>query len=220
MNQQSVKDDQGTTLRFTDIMFGFAFKEIYTRFANWAKYPAQTANATRAYLFMVLAVVLMSYVGYRKSKARKDYRLDLFSLPFARFGVDQALVAIYIVMALRIPDKNLADFKELPLGWARVALVWVLVVWSGYFLWDLLGFWMSGREKDGKRVYDEIPRRRSSFLISLAFLILFAALMIWHPDSATATFLSAAVLAIAYRLTKDYRQRLRWLVQWDQKPDA
>ena len=74
-----------TSLRYTDILFGFVIRELFLRLQNW---PDLTA-AVRWHLIVGTTLVLGSWIGYRRSLNRSSYEVKFFNLPLARFIVDQ-----------------------------------------------------------------------------------------------------------------------------------
>lgn len=83
-------DKKDTGLRFTDVLFGFVFKEIFFRLADWNSIDGDGAPIVKAHLVLAAVVTMSSYVGFRKSLSRADYKLKFFNLPMIRFVVVEA----------------------------------------------------------------------------------------------------------------------------------
>jgi len=135
-----------TSLRYTDILFGFVIKEIFTRLQNW---PNQVA--VKAQLIVALTLVLGSWIGYRRSTNRSFYEVKFFNLPFFRFLVDQFMLIMYFRVAVMTP-LDLKDEVQEMLA-LKTALL-MLVVFVSYAIWDALGLWMArARDANGKPIY-------------------------------------------------------------------
>lgn len=67
-----------TSLRFTDILFGFVIREIFLRLQYWENLPRHVLM----HLGVCLALVLGSWIGYRRSLNRSSYEVKFFNLPF------------------------------------------------------------------------------------------------------------------------------------------
>src|ERR1051325_11821190 len=84
-----------TSLRYTDILFGFVIREIFLRLQYW-----QSIN--RFILLQLsgcVALVLGSWIGYRRSLNRSSFEVKFFNLPFFRFLLDQAMLILYFQVA-------------------------------------------------------------------------------------------------------------------------
>ncbi|HKV34433.1 MAG TPA: hypothetical protein VJP89_08935 [Pyrinomonadaceae bacterium] len=109
------------------------------------------------YLLTCLALVLGSWIGYRRSLNRSAYEVKFFNLPFFRFLLDQAMLILYFqVVGSTVVDltkswtdpsansnlsgnsKHLADSTI-----ALLTLIFVL-----YWLWDILGMCMAISKKE------------------------------------------------------------------------
>src|SRR5438132_902411 len=88
-----------TGLRFTDILFGFVIRELFLRLQNWATLPW----FVRWQLIAGTALVLGSWIGFRRSLNRSSYELKFFNLPLLRFVLDQLMVILYFRVAVLAP---------------------------------------------------------------------------------------------------------------------
>jgi hypothetical protein len=134
-------DRQDTSLRYTDLLFGFVVREIFIRLQAW---PQLTTDA-RLHLVAATVLVLGSWIGYRRSLNRSTYAVKFFNLPFSRFVVDQLMLVIYFRFAVltEYPWTGRQDTTGLPSHSATL----VLYAFMLYLVWDLLGVWMaSARE--------------------------------------------------------------------------
>src|SRR5947207_7928440 len=69
-----------TSLRYTDILFGFVIREIFLRLQYWHNLNLDAW----LYLLVCLALVLGSWIGYRRSLNRSSYEVKFFNLPLFR----------------------------------------------------------------------------------------------------------------------------------------
>src|SRR5262249_21427024 len=92
------EDTNDTALRFTDVLFGFALKEIVTRLIEWE----QLTTATKLHLVLAALTILGSYVGFRNSQKRGRFKLRFLNLATLRFGLDQVMVFFYFWLAIYV----------------------------------------------------------------------------------------------------------------------
>jgi hypothetical protein len=127
-----------TSLRYTDILFGFVIKELFVRLQDWALLDC----AVRLHLIVGTTLVLGSWIGFRRSLNRPRYQVKFFNLPFSRFILDQLMLILYFRVAVLTPSpiagKTLPDVNAL----ARTTVKLVAAVYVLYLFWDLLGIWM------------------------------------------------------------------------------
>ena len=126
-----------TGLRFTDILFGFAIKELFVRLQNWSVEPWYI----RWQLLAGTTLVLGSWIGFRRSLNRSSYELKFFNLPLIRFVLDQAMLVIYFRVAILTPNE--AHAKTNPSSLTRSTTTALLVVFLLYLAWDVLGVVMN-----------------------------------------------------------------------------
>ena len=93
-------EERDTGLRFTDILFGFVIRELFIRLQHWS----QLAWFVRWQLIAATALVLGSWIGFRRSLNRPTYQLKFFNLPLVRFFVDQLMLILYFRIATLTPD--------------------------------------------------------------------------------------------------------------------
>jgi hypothetical protein len=142
-----------TSLRYTDILFGFVIREIFWRLQYW-----QSLNRhILLQLSVCVALVLGSWIGYRRSLNRSSYEVKFFNLPLFRFLLDQAMLIFYFQLAgstpadLAVISRNPPDPSQLAQDTIKL-LVFIFVL---YLAWDLLGIWMANSEDAGKPRYAE-----------------------------------------------------------------
>lgn len=126
-----------TSLRYTDILFGFVIRELFLRLQNWS----QLDHVVKWHLMTATVLVLGSWIGYRRSLNRSSYEVKFFNLPFWRFVVDQFMLVVYFRMAVLtniLPTRGL-DWPQLVLDTTRLTAF----VFVSYWVWDLLGLWMA-----------------------------------------------------------------------------
>ncbi|HEY7501371.1 MAG TPA: hypothetical protein VH740_22815 [Vicinamibacterales bacterium] len=141
-------DRQDTSLRYTDLLFGFVVRELFIRLQNWPQLPA----AARLQLVSVTVLVLGSWIGYRRSLNRSTYAVKFFNLPFWRFVIDQLMLVIYFRLAVltEYPWTGKQDLSTLASHTATL----VVDVFGLYLLWDALGIRIAAAadgEAGGKR---------------------------------------------------------------------
>jgi len=139
-----------TGLRFTDILFGFVIRELFIRLQNWGSLPW----FVRWQLIAGTALVLGSWIGFRRSLNRSTYEVKFFNLPFFRFVLDQGMVLLYFRVATRAPNDAHAHFDADSLSQATIGTV--LLIFVLYLLWDLGAIWMASVKRDRKPKYRKI----------------------------------------------------------------
>jgi hypothetical protein len=215
-----------TGLTFTDILFGLVISELFLRAQIWLQLPTYT----RWHLGVGLALVLGSWIGFRRSVHRTEYELKFFNLPLFRFLMDQAMVLLYFRIAVLTPLTSPQAVAPGPLAERTLAIL--LYVFALYVLWDVFGIWMAyARVHDGLRVrrskYSRLKDRRptgerqapnwAGLLITLTALGLLVALRVRFdvidPDTPNAVsfLIAATVLLLLYRWAKEIRTSWRSL---------
>jgi hypothetical protein len=126
-----------TALRYTDILFGFVIKELFSRLQNWPDLPVEV----RWHLVVGTTLVLCSWIGYRRSQNRTLYEVKFFNLPLARFIVDQLMLILYFKLAVmtELDGSNALGTEDLVTGTLNL----VLLVFCLYAVWDVLGICMA-----------------------------------------------------------------------------
>jgi hypothetical protein len=143
-----------TSLRYTDILFGFVIRELFLRLQNWSALD----SATRWHLIIGTVLVLGSWVGYRRSLKRSAYEVKFFNLPLLKFIADQLMLILYFRLAVMTPaNGTLAAATATPLPpdvLATQTTFLVVQVFFLYVIWDVLGVWMAAsRLPSGKPRY-------------------------------------------------------------------
>src|SRR5262249_2621206 len=121
-----------TSLRYTDILFGFVIRELFLRLQNW---PNLT-TAVQWHLIVGTTLVLGSWIGYRRSLNRLSYEVKFFNLPLVRFIVDQIMLVLYFRIAVltKVDGSDLPAASVLTTDTARL-VVYVFIL---YVVWDFL----------------------------------------------------------------------------------
>jgi hypothetical protein len=204
------KEDKVTTgLTFTDVLFGFVIKELFTRLSDWRT----LSSTTQAHLLTGTVLVLGSYIGFRKSVHRGNFQVYFVNLPLVRFIVDQAMVVLYFRFATATGSKPLPDSVLLRVD--LNLLTWIFVL---YVAWDLISWWMAESEyglrdesfnvrqdASGNALKYE-PRRAvitSSVLVAVTALRVINDQHAFKAASAVAIEVLAIVALVAYRMLKD-----------------
>lgn len=219
-----------TSLRYTDILFGFVIREIFLRLQYWQNLPRHVLM----HLAVCAALVLGSWIGYRRSLNRSSYEVKFFNLPFFRFLLDQAMLILYFQMAgstsvdlgkpMTDPTaKPLVAPDSLLLADGTVKLI--VFIFILYLAWDLLGIWMA-RSKDSVQfrypaVRDNKPQegeqqRRdwAALMITGSFLGLFGVLRLLLNQSSELHVAPIPVLSIAIILLLVYRVAKETKTSW------
>jgi len=209
------EDPNDTGLRFTDVLFGFALREVVLRLVRWV----DLTNAARVHLVLATVVILGSYIGFRNSQKRGKFKLRFFNLAVLRFGLDQAMVFLYFLLALSFPvdstEANLPDANDLLRFDARV----VLAIFALYFLWDLVSHGMAGSgmyftakcDPSAAPPISDVPLSAKQCRTWITVGGLVAAAIIWavadfvEPagGAASAWIGALIVVGVAYRCVKD-----------------
>ncbi len=209
-----------TVLTFTDILFGFVISELFLRLQKWL----QLAWYIRLHLIVGAALVLGSWIGFRRSLHRTEYELKFFNLPIFRFIADQVMILLYFRIAVLTPS----DGTQLPAAdnLAKSTSLLLVFVFVLYAVWDLLGICMAKAQvhagngkrpkypkvnENGKPTDMEQSPNWIGFGITVGILVLLAAL--WgvtygaelNDTQAVWVFSLAVVLLLAYRMLKEIR---------------
>jgi hypothetical protein len=205
-----------TGLRFTDILFGFVIRELFLRLQNWSALPV----VVRWQLVTGAALVLGSWIGFRRSVNRPSYEIKFFNLPFFRFGLDQLMIILYFRIAV------ITDEPYKPVSADRIAhetIKTLVYVYFLYLAWDALGVWMARVKEDGIEKYPKVvdgrPDRTTPSRqdwpgiaitgICLAVIGLLLLLLNHHSFSAAVGLAGATAVLVLYRLGKDVKNT--WL---------
>lgn len=203
-----------TGLRFTDVLFGFVIKELFTRLLNWAVLDL----AVRLHLIAGATLVLGSWIGFRRSVYRSGYQLKFFNLPLFRFLVDQLMLILYFRIAVLtvVPeaDKPYIHYDPEFISTSTTKLtLWVFLL---YFIWDLLGVWIATAKTGNVPRYPKIKSSNmtqeqqdvnvAGTLIS-GIGLLFVFILWWRSDCLGPNILLiiTTVVLLAYRLAKEIR---------------
>ena len=138
-----------TSLRYTDILFGFVIRELFLRLQNWM----QLDRAVQLHLIVGTTLVLGSWIGFRRSLYRSSYQVKFFNLPLFRFIADQLMLILYFRVAVLTDATGKVVVAAVDLADSTMRLL--VFVFILYTLWDLLGIWMAKAKKtgaDGKKI--------------------------------------------------------------------
>lgn len=214
-----------TSLRYTDILFGFVIKELFVRLQDWSQFD----YAVRLHLIVGTTLVLGSWIGFRRSLNRPRYQVKFFNLPFFRFILDQLMLILYFRVAVLIPSpingKTLPGANDL----ANSTIKLVLGIYILYVFWDLLGMWMDKAKiaetgggtqprypkVDGTRMTDQAkPVDVKGFLITAGSTTVMTTLLLarecFTPNQ---LFLAAIASLLVYRWAKEMRTSWKSLRQ-------
>lgn len=219
-------DKTDTSLRYTDILFGFVIRELFLRLQHSPNLPW----ILRWQLIAATVLVLGSWIGFRRSVNRPAYVVKFFNLPFFRFLLDQLMLILYFRVATLIPD--VAGSKQtLPPGDAvtKDTSFLIMVIFALYVLWDLLGMWAAAARDPHDRTAKLYPKVEfdpaqgksvkttntqspdvAGFCISLCFFFVF--LYLWWIANCLipiAALVAMTLLLLLYRWIKEVRTTWR-----------
>lgn len=127
------------------MMFSLAAAEIGIQAAElskldlWSKGRMWHALPAIVHLLVAAFIISASWVGWRRSTASLGIHdvTDVLSLPFFILMLDVLLVVVYFIFvkSVRIEDSNGVPIVEVS---ARKDCFWILIVFGGYFAWDVL----------------------------------------------------------------------------------
>jgi hypothetical protein len=217
---QVSKTDTG--LRFTDILFGFVIRELFLRLQAWADLPW----FVRWQLIAGTALVLGSWIGFRRSLNRSEYEVKFFNYPFWRFLFDQLMVILYFRIAVLTPASappSTVNPDDLAEQTAKI----LLFIFTLYAVWDLLGIRMAKiKDESGGWKYSEIDEDKkptgrqsrrdwpafwitSGTLIALVSTVFVAERTNVGSRGASWIFAACTALLILYRFVKELKNS--WL---------
>lgn len=207
-----------TGLRFTDVLFGFALREIVLRLVKFD----DLTTATRIHLALAAVVILGSYIGFRNSQKRGKFKLRFFNLAVVRFALDQSMVFLYFWLALYFSTDRDPVTGELQLPSSEHLLQFdartISAIFVLYLLWDLTSQWMA---RSGKyftmKGGDQSPPTADTRLEAKPFrtvitagglaaaVAILAVSEFAEPRGDAATWWIGALIlvAVAYRVLKD-----------------
>jgi hypothetical protein len=162
-----------TGLRYTDILFGFVIREIFLRLQYWRSLD----RYAWLYLTACLALVLGSWIGYRRSLNRSAYEVKFFNLPFFRFLIDQGMLILYF----QVVNSKVADLTKPwtdptavisldPSKLASDTVMLLVLVFLLYLIWDYLGIRMAKSKIGNKPRYPDVRNNVSSMKQEDGFL--------------------------------------------------
>jgi hypothetical protein len=209
------RDKFDTSLRYTDILFGFVIRELFLRLQNWN----HVDRSVHLHLLVGATLILGSWIGYRRSLHRSGYQVKFFNLPLLRFIADQLMLILYFRIAVMtdVGGKGTQVISELSKSTVKL----VIYVFILYLVWDLLGIWMAKARTAGtngkkKPLYPALDNSKESeqeqlanwrglviTASSLGFLFLF--FMFADCVAPNAGFAGTIVLLLLYRWVKEMR---------------
>lgn len=217
LHPPATTEQADTSLRYTDILFGFVIRELFLRLQNWS----QLNSGVRWHLVVGITLVLGSWIGFRRSLNRTTYDVKFFNLPLLRFLVDQMMLILYFRIAVltKVDGTSLPNPSDLAADTVRL----VLFIFVLYVVWDLLGIWMAKakvrvaagntdprypRLQEGKitNPKEVQPINLVGFFISVSILAILA--LLWRINDLldpNGLFMAIFLLLLAYRMTKEMR---------------
>ena len=98
------------------------------------------------HLMLVLVLVCTSWVGWSKSISHSDARdvSEIFSIDFLLLLIELLLVVMYFVLARSVePNTSLISNRHVQTSAASLPsavpeALWLMMIYTGYFVWDIL----------------------------------------------------------------------------------
>lgn len=206
-----------TSLRYTDILFGFVIRELFLRLQNW---PGLDAS-TRLHLVAGTVLVLGSWIGYRRSLNRSTYEVKFFNLPLFKFVTDQLMLISYFQVAVLTPVDGKTVITPEVLAFQTVSLI--VQIFVLYLIWDVLGLWMAkSKLSDGRSRYPVLDGQKlteapvepdwTGFSITAAILVVLVTIRAFEARFLPWGLLFVTiVLLLTYRFLKEIRTSWRSL---------
>jgi hypothetical protein len=203
---------QSTGLTFTDILFGFVIKELFSRLQYWGTQP----SVVHWQLITGITLVLGSWIGFRRSMARSNYELKFFNLPLLRFVIDQAMVFMYFRISILTPEAANPSVK--PVSLVQTTSKWLAIIFGLYLLWDFLGVLMSCgskykkiNQKTNEPMTGSLSPNWPGFLITfvsgalIAIVYAIASSTGTHNKNVDLLLIATTILLLGYRFAKEVR---------------
>jgi hypothetical protein len=159
------------TLRFdfVEMLFALTVSQVAVQVSVLVEKQQTLVTAPAAYSHALLALILVatSWVGWRMSKAYGNVEdvSRVFSWAFLVLLLDVGLVVLYFIIANGI---EMPDNTGIIVPSARNETKWIMWVFFGYLLWDLLTKAVMSRPGGagiGKRILDRfLPRAWGTML--------------------------------------------------------
>lgn len=213
-----------TSLRYTDILFGFVIKELFLRLQNWM----QLDRAVQLHLVVGTTLVLGSWIGFRRSLYRSSYQVKFFNLPLFRFIADQLMLILYFRVAVLTDPTGKTLMPASDIADSTVKLL--IYVFALYLLWDVLGIWMAKAKvsaADGKKAprypnasngkdpqitgQEQIPNWWGLIISATGLALLLLFWLFRSCLSPVGEFISATAWLLLYRWLKEIRTSWRLL---------
>jgi len=137
-----------TSLRYTDILFGFVIRELFLRLQNWM----QLDRAVQLHLIVGTTLVLGSWIGFRRSLYRSSYQVKFFNLPLSRFIADQLMLILYFRVAVLTDATGKVVVAAVDLADSTMRLlVFVFILYTLWISWAFGWQRQRKRERTAKR---------------------------------------------------------------------
>jgi hypothetical protein len=204
-----------TSLRYTDILFGFVIRELFIRLQLWRS----LLLPVKLHLVVGTTLVLGSWIGYRRSLHRSGYQVKFFNLPLSRFLIDQMMLVLYFRIAVLTASDGITKFSGHDLAQSTAKLV--MNVFGLYWFWDILGIWMAKatkKELDGgktplyPKVENSVKTTKCQSVNWIGFAITTCGLAVlaflWRVAGCLTSnelFFSTTFLLLLYRWAKEIR---------------
>jgi hypothetical protein len=194
-------------LSFLDLLFAVPVADLAMRVSSANR--AQVSAADWSALAVVLATIVLSWIGLHKDRAamldETHGRGPIGEMPFwgpqfVQFLIEMIIIALYFTMGQFVGLPPNGDHAAPAEGWLTGLL---LAVFFLYLAWDGLDMWLA-------RHGPWLKPARDGFWVTLAFLVLtgfmFIGTLIADPKTAVrVTVLNAAlvILLYVYRVAQD-----------------
>ena len=184
-----------------DVLFALAIGAALEPLKAYKDLPV----AAWSHLALAGVTIMLSWIGYRNSRARSTYRIEFpVNWPLIQFGIDVILVVTYWVLVQSAEPPQSRSIPSYKADLVLVTLAFVL-----YFAWDLVGLAM--RRAGGGTLYSglgsDVPARRGTTIVFALVLVIVTPLLLLGPQShetstVVAVDLALMVWLILYRVVK------------------
>lgn len=201
---------------FVEMLFALTIAEVATQVATMVSDGVGIRAGSSSYAHLLLATMLVaaSWIGWKNSVAKGNQVpvSNVFDLGFLVLVLDVALVVCYFIL-VRGAEK---PHDGIIIHSANNETLWILIVFVGYFLWDVLtkAVAPSSERPFLKRLFGpELWKRgRISFVcLLLALLIWFFLRSVSNQGSVVLADTSLLALVFLFRALKDGKKGWIWI---------
>lgn len=193
-------DNLRSGLGFVDVLFALVVGAVLQHLQE----PWKVGGATLAHLVLAGAATVSSWIGYRNSASRSEFKIRFVNLPFLQFAIDILLVALYWVLANGVEGLK-GSPRQVPTYKLEVAAVFA--AFCLYLAWDLVGLLMHGNDKYQFKNENLPARQKVTVAFTTVVMVLWVVLTVreqsHHAPTVIAVDVMLIALVLAYRVVKD-----------------